>query len=89
MLNLYLLTQDVNCDYDTYDSCIVAAESEDEAKLIHPRSYIWTSVGWTYHTSKTYDCSWSNTPDQVTVTLIGTAANDVKKGVVIASFNAG
>lgn len=88
MLNLYL---DVNCDYDTYDAAIVAAESEDEAKLIHPRSYIWVDdVGWTYSTSgKVISFCWSNTPDQVTVTLIGTAADEVKKGVVIASFNAG
>jgi hypothetical protein len=35
-LNLYLLSQSVNKDWDTYDSCVVAAENEDDAKSIHP-----------------------------------------------------
>ena len=35
-MNLYLLTQDVNMDWDTYDSVIVCAESEEEAVKIHP-----------------------------------------------------
>ena len=35
-MNLYLLTQDVNVGWDTYDSAIVCAESEAEAVKIHP-----------------------------------------------------
>lgn len=35
-MNIYLLEQDVNDGYDTYDSCVVYAMSEDEAKDIHP-----------------------------------------------------
>lgn len=33
-MNLYLISQDVNNDYDTYDSAVVAAESEEEARGI-------------------------------------------------------
>lgn len=33
-MNLYLLSQDVNNDYDTYDSAVVCAKSEKDARLI-------------------------------------------------------
>ena len=36
-MNLYLLTQDVNMDWDTYDSAIVCAESEEEAAKVWNR----------------------------------------------------
>ena len=35
-MNLYLLTQYTNDNYDTYDSCVVCAENPKEAKKIHP-----------------------------------------------------
>jgi len=38
-LNLYLIYQDVNNDYDTYYSAVVAATSDDDAKNIHPSGY--------------------------------------------------
>jgi len=34
-MNLYLLSQD-DTDYDTYRSCVVSAEKEEEAQLMHP-----------------------------------------------------
>ena len=35
-MKLYKIYQDINGGYDTFDSAIVAAESEDEAKSFHP-----------------------------------------------------
>ena len=35
-MNLYLLTQSDQRSYDTYDSCVVAAESEQAARGTHP-----------------------------------------------------
>jgi hypothetical protein len=35
-MNLYLISQGDNNGYETYDSSVVASESEDKAKLIHP-----------------------------------------------------
>lgn len=35
-MKLWLLEQDEHNGYDTYDSLVVAAESEDEARAIHP-----------------------------------------------------
>jgi len=84
-MNLYKISQTSNCDYETYDSAIVCAKTEEAARFIHPSGYdknipsTW-SCGWE---------SWCQTADQVTVELIGTAAPGVPQGVVLASFNAG
>lgn len=32
-MNLYLLSQEFNRNYDTYDSMLIVANTEDEAKL--------------------------------------------------------
>lgn len=78
-MKLYLLSQDVNDDYDTYDSCVVAAENEEEAKMMHPESeggvICCVSV-------------WCNMPDEVQCKYIGEAAENMEKGVICASFNA-
>lgn len=81
-MNLYLLTQDTNTGYDTFDSCVVVAETEDQARLIHPEE----RVNWLH---KHNNC-WPDTPDQVQVQLIGTASPGLDAGKVLcASFNAG
>lgn len=81
-MNIYLLSQEINFDYNTYDSCIVCAENEDEARNIHPdENYGWESVikSWVQENEK----------DKITVELIGKANKNIKKGVILASFNAG
>jgi len=35
-MNLYLISQDVNDGYDTYDSAVVCSESESDARMMHP-----------------------------------------------------
>jgi len=80
-LNLYYLTQDDNRGYDTYDSCIVAAESEEEARQIHPGGY----PNW----GDSFGGTWARNPKNVQVEFIGVAASHIKAGVVLASFNAG
>lgn len=79
-MNLYKISQDVNNDYDTFDSAIVAAETEDEARNTHPEKNF--PLGFDFNT---YWCDQS----QVTVEKIGTATKDTKAGVILASFNAG
>lgn len=79
-MNLYRIWQTVNRGYDTYDSAVVVAESEEAAAQINPcgkdaKEYI-TRHEWTE-------------PENVKVELIGTAIDGLSKGVVIASFNAG
>lgn len=74
-MNLYLISQDVYTGYDTYDSAVVAADTEEEARLIHPAG--------------DYDFGWPSDRSVVNVRLIGIAQPDVERGVVCASFNAG
>lgn len=75
---MYLISQDTNDGYDTYDACVVCAESEDAAKMILPDEY--ASFGWR---------TWVPGPEFVHCKFIGNAAPWVKKGVILASFNAG
>lgn len=43
-LRLWQIWQDVNTGYGTYDSAVVAAATEDDARRIHPSEY--ASSGW-------------------------------------------
>ncbi len=83
-MNLYRISQEANDGYDSYDSAIVAAESEDEARLISPCGdhHEWNS-------DNHYCGSWVRNPSEVTVELIGTAIDGTKQGVILGSFNAG
>ena len=77
-MNLYLISQTVNNNYDSYDSAVVAAESEEKARLIHPAAYneAWMGASW---------CK----PEDVQVQLIGVAVDGTVAGIICASFNAG
>jgi len=78
-MNLYLLSQTVNNNYDTYDSCVVAAESEDAARRIHPCGR--DVVEW-------WNQTWVDVKD-VKIEYIGTAKEGTERSVILASFNAG
>ncbi len=89
-LKLYLISQEQNRGYDTYDSAVVAAYSEHEATLIHPSEYIFDEnepveyKRWDY-----FHRSWATDPTHVTATLIGDAIDCEPNSVICASFNAG
>jgi hypothetical protein len=100
-LNLYLISQNVNNDYDTFDSAVVAARDADDAKSIHPISS-WLGMGHMPTVTQTAkeakeekekhgynnDDTWT-TREHVKVKLIGICSPDVKRGVICASYNAG
>jgi len=85
-MKLWLISQTENRDCDTYDSAVVAAETEEQAKLVHP------AEGGDYPSSwreQEVWSTWCKSPDAVTAKLIGEATTGIPKGVVLASFNAG
>jgi hypothetical protein len=89
-LYLFLLMQDIEHGYDTYDSCVVVAETAEQAKNIHPDGTLYGAPdsGWSrgFFNSRT----WAHRPEQVNAILIGEADPSLKANeVVIASFNAG
>jgi len=77
-MNIYLIAQTENDRYDTFDSAIVAAETEQDAKEITPDGGPWRA--W---------AAWCSSPELVTVELIGTAKEGTEAGVIMASYNAG
>jgi hypothetical protein len=83
-MNIYLITQNVNNNYDTYDSAVVAAATEQEAKEVNPG---WNGPRWWEDENRCSYSSWASHPDQVEAELIGTT--DHAPGVILSSFNAG
>lgn len=83
-LSLYKLTQDLYAGYDTYDSCIVAAASEDFAKQMHPS-------GRPLATEVSQHADWPSASevDSIRVKLIGYALPGTTSCVISSSFNAG
>ena len=79
-MKLWIISQNENNDYDTYDSAVVAAETEDEARVTMPSEF--EEFGKAYG-------AWCSGPDKVKVELIGKAVSGTEAGVVLASFNAG
>jgi hypothetical protein len=82
-MNIYLLSQDEATGYDTYDACVVAAESAEDAVAIHP-GY---NDGWP--TDRFTMSAWASKPENVTTILLGLAVEGTERGVILASFNAG
>ena len=85
-MKLYKISQDVNNDYDTYDSAIVCADNEDIARKIHPSGDACDDYSEFQHNH--FDCSWCN-PEHVKVEYIGEAKEGTELGVILASYNAG
>jgi hypothetical protein len=79
MMRLWRIWQTENGGYDTYDSAVVVAESEEDARKINPDGE------W----GRNYS-AWAPDPSYVSAMEIGTAAHYLEAGsIVIASFNAG
>lgn len=86
MLNIYKLSQEDNNDYDTYSDLIVAAPSEDIARMIHPDEsrHRTDEEKWSYKYS-----TWASSPDKVKVEFIGTTEIIKETGIILGSFHAG
>ena len=87
MLKLFLISQNINQDYDTFDSAVVVAKNENSARKIHPN--ISVHKDWWKKPLDDYS-SWVNSKD-VEVQFIGNVENPKLKNkqVVCASYNAG
>lgn len=74
-------------DYlDTYDSAVVVASTEDEARKIHPCERDANTGNW----PKSYRTSWASTWENVSVEKLGRLESTMFKAgdVVCSSFNA-
>jgi len=82
-LYLYHISQTVRGGYNTFDSAVVCAESQEEAQRTNPSYIVGPDDSWEY------DGSWATCPEEVCIQYIGIAAPHIAKGVICASFNAG
>ena len=74
-LKLYLIARpDAEYDWDRFIDAVVAARSEDEARVIHP------GLGWDSQPIRSSE--WVP-PEQVTVTYIGIAAPNIQPNTVV------
>ena len=102
-LNLYLISQAENDDFDTYDGAVVAAIDDNAARRIDPgsnhkyrRRFTWSddAGAWVELNKKGEPVVfahlwWVDDIASVNVRLIGVAAEGTEPGVILASFNAG
>jgi hypothetical protein len=83
-MKLFLISQDQNDDYDTFDSAVVLAPDEETARNMgmNGRPIDWANQG--------QYSAWCSGPEHVRVRYLGEAAfNFVEPGVICFSFNAG
>lgn len=81
-MKIYLLNQDTNNGYNSYDSLVVCAENEDEARQITP--YAFEFVDGICKGSL-----WAWRIEDVKVKYLGEAKEGSGKGIILGSFNAG
>lgn len=81
-MKLWVISQSERVGWDTYDSAVVAAPSEKEARQIHPAGGIGPEEWWVWD-------NWASTPEAVRVKYLGEAHEGQIAGVIVASFNAG
>lgn len=78
-MKLYLLSQTVNQNWDTFDSVLVCAENEDDAKSITPYGEEFDGK----------DGTWVKDKSSIACEEIGEANSKQVRGIIISSFNAG
>lgn len=83
-MKLFKISQTENQGWDTYDSAIVAANTIAGARAIHPSG---NQDDW--ERPNGWQGTWCRSPEDVTVVVIGKAKVGTKRGVILASFNAG
>jgi hypothetical protein len=78
-MKLFHVSQEIKTGYNAYSDMVVCAESEEEARNIHPAGS-WNVGGF-------FDC-WCDSPDQAIVKYLGEAHSDIPKGIICSSYNA-
>lgn len=94
-MKLWKIWQEQNQTYDTYDSAVVAAETEEVAKKIIPgHGKEWSQDGKLMRRIRDKVQldqwpSWASELSAVQVQYLGEASPDIETGIIVASFNPG
>ena len=84
-MKLFLISQDENTSYDTYSDAIVAADTEDEARKIHPSKYVTNPNWFNRDDSYRYKNAWCD-PKEVHVELLSNSSYRTETGLILGSF---
>lgn len=87
-MKLWLIWQNKNNEYDTYDSAVVAAETEQAARMMHPGRFSSENYDKPWD-GKGYDYSGWVDAEDVNVEYLGEAKEGQLADVICSSFNAG
>lgn len=88
-MNLYFIKQDANKEYESISCAVVAAESEEEARNMHPSNGLpakWPEEPIEDDDFLNQDFLWCDSPDDVEVELLGISINKTFKGVVCKNY---
>lgn len=97
-MKLYLVSQNINNDYDTYDSMVVSAISEEDARNIYPDNIYPYDVGSVYvsdgkwmlgSSCKLYTDDWVEYSETHLLSVEYLGETEKERGVILASYNAG
>ena len=89
-MNLYLVSRSEPARDDQYDALLVAANSSDQARTIHPNDTIPVGEDWWNEDDTNKRRDWPQHPRDLKVEYVGIARPTIKEPqVIIASFNAG
>ena len=86
-MNIYKLTQKINTWYDTYDSIIVYAENEEEAKKISPNDWE-TPTKEQFFSARSWEFTTWGYKEAIEVEFLGIASDYNSSWIILASFNA-
>ena len=87
---LYLVERTDKVTWDEYDSFVVCAESEDEARRVYPGGRMFFEDDMSEESRKYFKWCWTDKIETLEVTCIGLASVSLKnRQVICSSFNAG
>lgn len=88
--SLYLVKRMDNVTWDEYDSFVVCAESEDEARRVHPSGGSFFEDDMSEQSKRYFKSSWTDKIETLEVICVGLASVSLKnRQVICASYNAG
>lgn len=91
-MKLWLISQSVNNDYESFECAVVAAKTKEDARFTHPSS--WAQAHWSVENSRWeydindyinihyYSDDWTH-PDNVSVKYLG--ESELPAGVICSS----
>lgn len=88
--SLYLVKRTDNVTWDEYDSFVVCAESEDEARRVHPSGGMFFEDDMSEQSKRYFKWCWTDKIETLEVICVGLASVSLKnRQVICASYNAG